>query len=58
MYITMYRDNVRLRSAIIARQHKINNAKKAVRHEHIKNNILIVILVICIIGMAWIDGSY
>lgn len=57
MHVTRYRPNVRPRPAIIARQRKIRTQKKAIRLEHIKNNLLMIGLVLCIIGAAWVDGG-
>lgn len=31
--------------------------KKAERLQHIKNNALAFVLILCVIGSAWVDGS-
>lgn len=45
------------RQAIIARQRTTAKLKKAARHNHIKNNITIAALILCCIGVAWVDGG-
>lgn len=49
--------SVRPRQSIADRKSKITAIKKAERHQHIKNNLLIIALILCIIGAAWVDGG-
>lgn len=48
---------VRPHRLIQKRQSKIRAIKKAERLANIKLNLSILVLVICIIGAAWVDGG-